>query len=137
MTAATDAEQFIQRAAHVEDFRPARWAVGLTLVCLGPGLLWLMGFDFSTRAMRIDPASAGGFSQSELAEAAQAALRGGYTHTLLEWSAFCAALFACSMTFIHYRLTGELSHPIIGVALVCAGGMDAFHIFAADRLEGH
>lgn len=62
------------------------------------------------------------------------AVRGGYTHTLLEWTAFCAAVFVFCLTFMQYRLTHEPSPPILGVALLCAGTMDAFHILAANRL---
>ncbi len=62
------------------------------------------------------------------------ALRGSFTHTLLEWSALCAAIFVGILAFVQFRLTRESSLPIIGMALMCAGAMDAFHTFAADRL---
>jgi signal transduction histidine kinase/ActR/RegA family two-component response regulator len=67
-------------------------------------------------------------------QALQAAVRGSYTHTLLEWTALCAAIFVCLLAFLQYRLTREASLPIIGVALLCAGTMDAFHTLAADGL---
>ncbi len=38
------------------------------------------------------------------------------------------------LAFVHFRLTNEPSLPVIGMAMACAGGMDAFHTLAADRL---
>lgn len=46
----------------------------------------------------------------------------------------CAAAFVALLAFVQYRMTREPSLPVIGVALLCAGAMDAFHTLAADRL---
>ncbi len=115
-------------------FRPEIWALLLGSVCLLPFLAMLMGVDFSTRIVPLDPAAAATMTKLELSEAAHAALRGSYTHTLLEWSALAAAVFCGLLAFVQYRLTKDASLPIIGVALICAGAMDGFHTFAADRL---
>jgi len=113
---------------------PWAWAVGLVVLSLIPLCLMGLGVNFS---------SAGSMPTSEelvvlpagaLADATHAALRGSFTHTLLEWTAVCAATFVALLAFVHFRLTREALVPIIGVAIVCAGGMDAFHTFAADRL---
>ncbi len=61
-------------------------------------------------------------------------LAGSFTHTLLEWSAFLAALFTVFLAFMHFSMKRDVTTPIIGVALFCAGFMDAFHTLAADRL---
>ena len=61
-------------------------------------------------------------------------LSGAFTHTILEWSAFTAAIFTVFLAFNHYRITKDIATPVIGVALFCAGCMDAFHTLAADRL---
>ena len=38
------------------------------------------------------------------------------------------------LSLVRYRLTREASLPVIGVAMLCAGAMDGFHTFGADRL---
>lgn len=61
-------------------------------------------------------------------------LTGPLTHTILEWSALCTAIFTAILGFIHYRVTKNVAVPIIAMALLCAGAVDVSHIFAADNL---
>ncbi len=91
--------------------------------CLLPGLAVHLGVDLSTRVEPFPQSGVGGLTPGQIALAVQAVARGSYTHTLLEWTAFCAASFVCLLTFVQYRLTREPSLPIIGVALLCAGTM--------------
>ena len=104
------------------------------LLCLVPLLLLLLGVDLGTDTRPLDADGLGRLSPAATSDALHQAVRGGYTHTLLEWTAFCAAVFVFFLTFMQYRLTREPSLPILGVALLCAGTMDAFHILAANRL---
>ena len=115
-------------------FNPVLWAAGVLVVCLIPLLLMALGVDFSTRLTPLSPAAAGAMTQANLGEAIHAAARGSYPHTLLEWSATASAVVLFALAFMQYRITKESSVMIIGVALVCAGAMDAFHTLAADRL---
>ena len=103
-------------------------------ICVLPFLLTLLGFDFSSHPVPFDPAAASSMAKGELIDAMFHQLPGAFTHTLLEWSAFCAAIFTVILAFSHYRITGDATTPIIGVALFCAGCMDAFHTLAAARL---
>ena len=73
-------------------------------------------------------------SPQEVTDALHHALEGSYTHTILEWSAVCAAIFTTVLAFAHFNIKGDVTTPVIGVALLCAGVMDAFHTLAADRL---
>jgi signal transduction histidine kinase len=61
-------------------------------------------------------------------------LAGSFLHTILEWSAVCAAIFTVILAFSYFSIKHDVTTPIIGVTLLCAGIMDAFHTFAADRL---
>ena len=54
MTQAMAADRLSYSAAGAAEFSPIRWALGLTLVCLAPGLLWLMGVDSSMHSAEID-----------------------------------------------------------------------------------
>ncbi|MCG8406777.1 MAG: response regulator [Phycisphaerales bacterium] len=115
-----------------QSFNVARYAWFLTLLCAAPLPLLAIGVDFSTT---VDAPLAEGMLTSEnFSEVAHHALHGSFTHTILEWTAVCLAAFVAVLAFFHYRLKDEPSVPIIGVALICAGGMDAFHTFAVDRL---
>ncbi len=65
-----------------------------------------------------------------------AGMRGPFVHTLLEWTGVLAAFFTALLSLVHYRLERDPVTPVIGVALFCAGWVDAFHVLAADRLIG-
>ncbi len=114
--------------------RTAHWVIGLVAFCLLPLLAMVLGVDFSSGTPPLDPDAVVTQSASQLKESGFDALRGSFTHTILEWTAVCAAFFVALLAFVQYRLTREASLPIIGIALACAGAMDAFHTFAADRL---
>lgn len=102
--------------------------VALTLVaCLAPTLLTLFGFDLSSQTATMGSGQLAGASAAE-------ALAGSHLHTIFEWSAFCIAAFTALLAWIHYRTTGDSTAAIIGVALFCAGSMDAIHTLAATHL---
>ena len=99
---------------------------GTLAICVLPSLLNLAGVDFgSGSASRETPAPG---------DPAYTALRGAMIHTLLEWSGFCAALFTGALALLRFRMVRDVATPVIGMALVLSGCMDAFHILAADRL---
>ena len=98
--------------------------VALTLLaCIAPTLLTLLGFDLSSQS-----------AVTGTDVSAAEALAGSHLHTIFEWSAFCIAAFTALLAWIHYRSTGDSTAAIIGVALFCAGSMDAIHTLAATHL---
>ena len=103
-------------------------------ICVSPFLLNLLGFDFSSPQVAFDVVAAADWSHSVLTDSMHRFLAGGFTHTILEWSAFCTAIFTVSLAFVHYSAKGDVATPVVGLALLCAGAMDAFHTLAADRL---
>jgi len=62
------------------------------------------------------------------------ALSGALHHALLEWTAVGIALMIGFISFFHYYRYRDISVPIIGMALFCAGFTDAFHTLAATRI---
>jgi len=115
--------------------RAARRLAGVVFViCLIPITLSLLGVDFGTRGPAFDIETAATLSPGGQTDAMFHSLRGSYTHTLLEWSAFCTALFTVMLAFVVFRIKGDVITPIIAMALFWAGCMDAFHTLAADRL---
>ena len=105
-----------------------KWTVLLLGACLLPGLLMAIGVSFASPVESL--------AEAETVDlySAHRSLRGSFVHTILEWTSVCAAGFVGLMAMVQYRLTREISLPIIGLAMVCAGAMDAFHTLAADRL---
>ena len=113
---------------------PQFLTVAIVLICVLPLLLTWVGFDFRSSAIALDPDALALLSPQEVTDALHHALEGSYTHTILEWSAGCAASFTVVLAFAHFNIKRDVTTPVIGVALLCAGFMDAFHTLAADRL---
>ncbi len=112
--------------------RPLQLAV--VIICITPLLLTLLGVDFGTYSEPLASGDLGLLADHELVDALFYSLSGAFVHTLLEWSAFMTAIFIFFLALNHYRLTGNYTTAIIGVALLFSGAMDAFHTLAADRL---
>ena len=108
------------------------WAI--IAICTLPFLLHLLGFDFGNVSHHLDPQAAGAMTDKELQNALFDSLAGAFTHFLLEWSAVAIAIATAILAFIQCRITGNPATPIIGMALFCAGCMDAFHALAATNL---
>ena len=67
-----------------------------------------------------------------------AVLAGALHHALLEWSAVSIAIMIMLLSLMHYRIKRDMTVPVIGIALLCAGMLDAFHTLAATRIiEAH
>lgn len=113
---------------------PDRLVWIVVAICLVPSLLNLLGFDFSSPLHPFDASLASTMHPRELVDAMHYSLAGSFTHTILEWSAFCTAIFIVILSLIHFILNRDAVTPIIGMSLFCAGCMDAFHTLAADRL---
>ena len=110
------------------------WGVGLALLCGLPFLLTVVfGLDFGNYGHLHKVFIDGQISTPNIDEYFYR-LSGAFTHALLEWSAFFAALFTAILAFSHYRITNDITTPVIGIALISSGCMDAFHTLAAARL---
>jgi PAS domain S-box-containing protein len=52
-------------------------------------------------------------------------------HAVLEWTAFATASGVTLMSFASFRAERDLSSPVLGLGLLCAGTMDALHALAS------
>ena len=95
----------------------------------------LLGFDFSSVSIPL-PTIENGLNNEIRISADQQfyALTGALHHALLEWSAVILAAIGGVAAFVHYYQYKDISVPIIGLALLCAGFTDAFHTLAATRV---
>lgn len=103
----------------------------IIFISLLPYTLNVLGIDFSSTSIPLN------FSSNNAIIASDQhfyALTGALHHALLEWSAVTLAIIAGVAAFIHYYQNKDISIPIIGLALLCAGMTDAFHTLAATRI---
>lgn len=61
-------------------------------------------------------------------------MSGAFQHALMEWSAVSLAFVAVLAACMHYRARHDATVLIIGIAMMCAGILDAFHTLAATRI---
>jgi PAS domain S-box-containing protein len=100
--------------------------------CGLPILLNFLGIDFSSTisALSKNSRQSGGVTDAQLFGAVSGAIH----HALLEWSAVTLSVMVAVASFIHYRIKQDVTVPIIGLALLAAGSVDAFHTLAATRI---
>lgn len=125
----------ITRFLNKQAYRLPRQFVWLTLfACLLPVLLTLLGVNFGVTSLY--PV----FEQvSELVYESQQTiihrfLRGNFIHVILEVISIITALLTAILCFVEYGMKKDISTPIIGVALFCAGMLDVFHVLASARI---
>jgi signal transduction histidine kinase len=108
------------------------WIV--VIICILPFLLNLLGYDFSSEKSTHLLLQITENSRDAIVDKMHQTLAGSFLHTILEWSAVCAAIFTVILAFSYFSIKNDVTTPIIGVTLLCAGIIDAFHTVAADRL---
>ncbi len=113
---------------------PRSVIAGVVSVCILPFLLTVAGLDFGSESEPFDAATMVNSPHAEIHDHLYHALAGGFVHTILEWSAFSVAILTTVLALFYFRISRDTVTPIIGVALFCAGSMDAFHTLAAARL---
>jgi len=122
-----------KRIAMKEAKLPTQFIWAVLLISVLPFFLNLLGINFGS------PHYANLFNLStiapnQLTDVIHHSLSGSFTHTILEWTAFCTAIFTAVLSFVYFQNKRDVVTPIIGVSLFFAGSMDAFHTLAADRL---
>lgn len=111
-----------------------KWAIGLTIFCIFPGVLLFFGADFSTHQMPMGYDNFLGKSSDEIKELALQTLSGSITYTLLACTVFIIALFVSVLAFLQYRLTHEPVLPVIGIASSSACVIGGLQILVAVHL---
>jgi two-component system, NtrC family, sensor kinase len=121
---------------------PQELLVGLVVICLLPRILEIMGVNFAVNVapqqlMPIGPVETYGGSNPHYRQ-----LLGDFIHLLLEWSAVSLAFFSIVLAIARFRITPDVTVPIIGITLFFAGVTDAFHALASVQViqataQGH
>lgn len=108
--------------------------LALVAACVLPILLHGAGVDFASYGTAPDRMATLHVPTHEFVDSLHSALRGSFTHTVLEWTAFCTALFTLLLSLVHYSVKRDSATLLIGIALLGAGCIDAWHTLAADGL---
>lgn len=111
------------------------WIIfGTIAICVLPLILNLFGFDFGYELLPYNREDFVTITPSNFENTVQQYLGGAIIHSLLEWTAVAIAFGIGTLSLIQYRITGNPVTSIIGIALFCAGSIDAFHTLAATNL---
>ena len=103
-------------------------------ICVLPYVLMQLGLEFGSPSLDLDLNAATELPKHQYIDLVFTQLSGAFTHTILEWTAFCVAILTVFLAASHYYISRNVTTLVIGSALFLAGCMDAFHTLAADRL---
>ncbi|MCA9524082.1 MAG: hypothetical protein KC609_24110 [Myxococcales bacterium] len=105
------------------------FVVLIVIICALPAVMHTLGLSFS---LGVDPSIRG--ISGVHTEAIMARLGGPFALTILQWSAVVVSLFIAMLAFAHFNLARDVATPIIGVAFLFIGLIDAFQALTANRL---
>jgi signal transduction histidine kinase len=108
------------------------WFTGI--ICLLPLLLNVLGIDFGTVNSKIDPYQIAKIQEYERQSELRDFLLGRNFHTIFVSFTIAIAFLTVLLSFIDFRIKGDVSTPIVGIALFCAGLLDTFHILVSTQV---
>ena len=103
---------------------PPRLLAAVFVLCALPFALRMAGADVGSVLAGTLPRTLGGPATT----GAPVDLSGHLVHTIVEWTGVCLAAFTALLAMLRYSLQRDATAPIIGIALLCAAAMDAFHV---------
>lgn len=104
------------------------------LICLAPTILNWLGIDFGTQLHSIDFRGLDLLPSNLQESEVQQFQNGRFIHLILVCLSVPIALVTAILAFVDYSIKKDITTPIVGVALFCAGCLDMFHILAATNL---
>jgi len=104
------------------------------LFCISPVILTIFGFNFGLTANVMDPYRVMKMFDFEHDDFIREILKGRAIHTIVVSFSIAIAFMTMILAFVDFSIKGEVSTPIVGVALFCAGMFEAFHVLISTRL---
>ncbi|TVZ37794.1 signal transduction histidine kinase [Alteromonadaceae bacterium 2753L.S.0a.02] len=133
---ALNSEQ-LKNASEAFEFAPSV-PRGVTLVvivlCALPFIAGVLGFDLGVPHTAMDVREWGHLDAHDSTFGVYIALTGPLWHLILEWLAIATALLSSALAFSLFVMSRNIVAPVIGLTLLCAAGLDAFHALAAVRI---
>ncbi len=112
--------------------KPVLWLIGI--VCLLPLFFNLAGVDFGTVTSKLNPYQLTKITEFEHQEEIRDFFLGRNLHTIFVSITIAIAFLTIVLAFIDYRIKRDVSTPIVGIALFCAGLLDTFHILISTQV---
>src|SRR5436190_23452799 len=106
----------------------------IACLCALPIVLNLVGIDFGFVSKQLDLAMITRIYDFENEKDLQNIWRGRYVHVIFVSFSIAISFLTIILAFIDFKIKGELSTPIVGVALFCSGLFYLFHMLAATNL---
>lgn len=104
------------------------------ILCVLPSFLNLLGVDFGMYDRILDVARLDTLNYESQQNLIYSALAGRFIHIILVSMAIAIAFLTVILAFVDYSIKRDITTPIVGVALFCAGLFDVFHILSATQL---
>ncbi len=109
-------------------------AAWVCLICGAPAVFLFWEAGFSVGDAGVAAATVAASVPDAPLQALQEAVRGAYTHTMLEWMTLLSAVLFCLLAYARFRLERDYALPILGLALVLAGLLTVSRGLADDGL---
>ncbi|POY39169.1 hypothetical protein C3K47_01345 [Solitalea longa] len=113
---------------------PSQFIWSTLIICVLPSFLNLLGFDFGVHDQVIDITKLNTLNYESQQNIIYYALAGRFVHIILVSIAITIAFLTIILAFVDYSIKRDITTPIVGVALFCAGLFDVFHILSATQL---
>lgn len=102
--------------------------------CILPSICNLFGIYFGLSNVFVDFENVRILNELEANEALHPLLASKFAHTMLVSFSISIAFLTIILAFVDYFIKRNVSTPIVGVALFCAGILDVIHIMIADQI---
>lgn len=99
-----------------------------------PVFLNLLGVDFSYYLPVADLDYISTLNNIDRQNQLHYLLGGRFIHILITSASIGIALLTVILAFVDYAIKRDISTPIVGVALFCAGLLDVFHVLSSTRI---
>lgn len=114
---------------------PNKLIWSIIFLCILPSALNILGINFGPNIKSFSiPRNFIGQDIQFAVEHFQLTLAGSLLLSILDWSAFWIAMFTVILAFTNFRITGDVTTPIIGTVLFCSGAMDGVRSLITYRL---
>ncbi len=103
-------------------------------ICALPFILNVFGINFGFINGHIDLSMINRLNEFEKQNDLQKVLGARFLHIIFVSISIAIAFLTIILAFIDFRIKGELSTPIVGIALFCSGLFNTFHVLVSTNL---
>ncbi len=102
-------------------------------ICVLPSIFNFSGVDFGIQMNPLDLDKMESSNANDQKNMLYAIFKGRFIHIFLVSISIATAFLTALLTFVDFRLSRDISTPIVGIALICACVFDIFHVLTISR----